>query len=60
MADLLFLLITVAFFAIAVGFVRICDRIIGPDAEQGDLVEGGMPDEVAEAPAPTLTVGSSR
>ena len=33
MQDLLFILITVAFFAIAVGFVRLCERIIGPDAE---------------------------
>ena len=60
MADLLFLLITVAFFAIAVGCVRIFDRISGPDAAQGARGEGGMPDEVAEAPAPTLTVGSAR
>ena len=33
MADLLFLLVTVAFFAAAAGFVLLCDRIIGPDAE---------------------------
>ena len=55
MADALFLIITVAFFAIAVGFVRICDRIIGPDSEQGDLFEGGQPDEVtAPVVAPDL------
>jgi hypothetical protein len=30
-ADLLFVVITVAFFALAVGYVRLCDRIIGPD-----------------------------
>lgn len=33
MQDVLFILITVAFFSIAVGFVRLCERIIGPDAE---------------------------
>lgn len=36
MADLLFLLATVAFFAVATGFVFVCDRIIGPDGDHGD------------------------
>jgi hypothetical protein len=31
MADLLFVVITVAFFIAAVGYVRLCDRIIGPE-----------------------------
>ena len=31
MGDLVFILITVAFFALCVGYVRVCDRIIGPD-----------------------------
>jgi hypothetical protein len=31
MADLLFVIITVAFFVVCVGYVRVCDRIIGPD-----------------------------
>ena len=48
MADLLFLLITVAFFAIAVGFVRVCDRVIGPDDEAGPLTEGGLADDTAD------------
>jgi hypothetical protein len=30
-ADLLFVVITFAFFAICVAYVRVCDRIIGPD-----------------------------
>ena len=30
-ADLLFVVITIAFFAICVAYVRVCDRIIGPD-----------------------------
>ena len=31
MADLLFVIITIAFFVLCVGYVRVCDRIIGPD-----------------------------
>ena len=31
MADLLFVVIIVAFFAICVAYVRVCDHIIGPD-----------------------------
>ena len=31
MEDLLFLIGTVAFFALAAAYVRFCDRIIGPD-----------------------------
>jgi hypothetical protein len=31
MADLLFVVITFAFFVICVGYVHVCDRIIGPD-----------------------------
>jgi hypothetical protein len=37
--DLLFVAIAVAFFAVCVGYVRLCDRIIGPDPtgrESGD------------------------
>jgi hypothetical protein len=32
-ADLLFIAITIAFFALAAGFVKICDHIIGPDSD---------------------------
>ncbi len=32
MADVLFLIVLVAFFMLCVGFVRICDRVIGVDA----------------------------
>ena len=31
MADLLFVVITIAFFVLCVGYVKVCDRIIGPD-----------------------------
>jgi hypothetical protein len=34
MADVVFVLITVAFFAATVGLVRLCDRIIGPDGAE--------------------------
>jgi hypothetical protein len=30
-ADVLFIVITVAFFVLCVGYVKVCDRIIGPD-----------------------------
>jgi hypothetical protein len=33
-ADLLFMVITIAFFAVCVAYVRLCDRIIGPDPAQ--------------------------
>lgn len=34
MNDLVFLLVTVGFFAAATGFVQICDRIVGRDRGQ--------------------------
>jgi hypothetical protein len=37
-ADLLFIAITIAFFALAAGFVKICDHIIGPDSDH-DLAD---------------------
>jgi len=36
MADLLFVVITIAFFVLCVGYVHVCDRIIGPDPRQPD------------------------
>ncbi len=39
MADILFLAILVAFFALAVVFVHACERIIGPDLEAETAVE---------------------
>ena len=38
-ADVLFVLITLAFFALCVGYVRVCDRIIGPDAPDVSAAE---------------------
>jgi hypothetical protein len=31
LVDVVFLLIVVAFFGVCIGYVRLCDRIIGPD-----------------------------
>jgi len=47
MADVLYLLISVAFFAATAGFVALCDRIIGPDGDHGDPVGVGEPEPVA-------------
>jgi hypothetical protein len=33
MADLLMVMITVVFFSLCVGYVALCNRIIGPDPE---------------------------
>lgn len=41
MADVLFVVITIAFFVLCVGYVWMCDRIIGPDPS--------MPEATAEA-----------
>ena len=35
MADLLFVVVIVAFFALMIAFVRVCERIIGPDETSG-------------------------
>jgi hypothetical protein len=47
MTDVLMLAIVVAFFAVAVLFVRGCERIIGPDLEAARA----EPEAVAEKPA---------
>ena len=33
MTDIILIAILVSFFALAVGFVRLCERIVGPDVE---------------------------
>ena len=47
MADVLVLVLLLAFFTLAVAFVRGCERIIGPDLE----AEAATEPEVAEAAA---------
>lgn len=56
MPDLLFLVITVGFFAVAAGFVAVCDHIIGPDSDHGAPVGEGEPDDVGRAGEPAELV----
>lgn len=51
MRDVVYLLIVVAFFALCVGYVGLCDRIIGPDPAD----PSGPPDTVGD---PSLEVRS--
>ena len=47
MADLLFVVITIVFFVVCVGYVNMCDRIIGPDEfGPGDTGSDGAADVV--------------
>jgi hypothetical protein len=48
-ADVLFLAILVAFFALAVVFVRACERIIGPDLEAEATTADATTSEAAAA-----------
>jgi hypothetical protein len=48
-ADVLFILITLAFFAICVAYVRWCDRIIGADEWTGAQGDEAPPAVVVEA-----------
>lgn len=64
MSDLLYLVVTVAFFAAAAGFVTLCDRIIEPDSDHGSPDGAGEPEPVdatlASAVEPTAPVGAVR
>ena len=42
MQDVIFIAILTAFFALAVVFVKACERIIGPDVEAARL-DAGLP-----------------
>jgi len=48
MADLVFILITFAFFAVCVAYVQLCDRIIGPDPAVRESYEERQPGEMEE------------
>ena len=59
MADLLFVVITIAFFILCVGYVQLCDRIIGPDPRQPaefgpDLFVDAVPEVSGLRQAPIL------
>lgn len=47
MQDVLFVVVVLAFFAIATAFVVACDHIIGPD-EDSDLATPALDDEPTE------------
>lgn len=49
MADLLYLATIVAFFALMVVFVRVCERIVGKDDVTGTDVDLDVPDSVDAA-----------
>ena len=48
MADLVFILITFAFFAVCVAYVQVCDRIIGPDPAVRESYEVREPSPLEE------------
>jgi hypothetical protein len=48
MADVLFVALTIAFFALAAAFVHACDRIVGTD-EAPVSAPGSVPEERAAA-----------
>jgi hypothetical protein len=49
MTDIILVAVLVAFFALAVVFVRACERIIGPDVEADRAADEIEPDQVAAA-----------
>ncbi len=55
MGDLIFVLATLAFFAICVAYVNWCDRIIGPD-EFGSESDSADPTQASPTPIGTLEV----
>jgi hypothetical protein len=46
--DVLFIAVIMAFFAVVTLFVRVCDRIIGPE-EELISVDGPAPEQPAES-----------
>ncbi len=52
MADLLFVAVTVGFFAVTVAFTSACDRILGPDHDLDPAVtdRGGARSDRSEQP----------
>ena len=50
MGDLIFVLATLAFFAICVAYVNWCDRIIGPD-EFGSESDSAGPTQASPTPS---------
>jgi hypothetical protein len=48
MADVVYVLVFIAFFALSAAFVRACEAIIGPD-EQATLERRGVPEPESRA-----------
>ena len=55
MIDLLFIVIMVAFFALMVAFVHLCERIVGKDEAVGADVTTDVTDADADHSATTTT-----
>ena len=53
MSDLIYLVVTVAFFAAAAGLVGLCERIIGRDDPTAVVVEPATDPAVAPGPPPS-------
>lgn len=53
MADLLYVLVIIGFFALMVGFVHLCERIVGTDDAVGTPVDAASTDTTVleEVPA---------
>ena len=49
MADLLFLGVFIAFFALMVAFVRVCERVVGKDEAAEPASDSAAPDTFASA-----------
>jgi hypothetical protein len=55
MLDLLFIVVLIAFFALMVGFVKLCERIIGPEAAdtgRSATTESSTPDPIDNPSSP--------
>ncbi|MEO6989542.1 MAG: hypothetical protein ABI239_12955 [Aquihabitans sp.] len=59
MPDLLYLVVTVAFFAVVAGFVTLCDRIIGPDSDHGNPQGAGETEPVDASRGAVMTTAAA-
>lgn len=53
MSDVIFVAVVIAFFAVAVAYVKGCERIVGPD----DVVRVPSDDGSSDEPADEVAVG---
>ncbi len=51
MKDLIVIVMTVAFFALAVGYVALCNRIIGPDQQVDGAADDDTGGDAGDRPA---------